>query len=389
MIQTTVAIGWPDDSFPPTRWCRSASRCPKRRCSTGSTTDAPVAATGVIDVGPDRARHGHLGVHRQALRARTAGARLPGARPPCATRRVPKACVRRSHRTPMSRGCRSSPPTWIRTRAGISAMRGVDGVLHVASPFPVGEPAEPDALLKPAVDGTLRVLRAAGRGRRAALRADFVDGGGDVRPPQGPDPSVHRGRLVDRRRSGGLPVRAVQDVGRTRSARVRRRRAATDPLPSVNPGLVLGPLLDAEYGTSVGYVRDYLRGKYPGCPRLAFSVVDVRDVATMHRLRAGNRCAVGRTLPGLGRRRRLHRPDATDQGAARRARAQGAGTRAARLGGAAGRAVGSVGAPRGARSRRGATGRQPAYARSAGHRVHPAADSAVATARSLVALGVV
>ena len=35
--------------------------------------------------------------------------------------------------------------------------------LHVASPFPLGEPQHEDDLIRPAVDGTLRVLRAAAR----------------------------------------------------------------------------------------------------------------------------------------------------------------------------------------------------------------------------------
>ena len=42
-----------------------------------------------------------------------------------------------------------------------AAMQGIDGVLHLASPFPLAEPKDPDELLRPAVDGTLRVLKAA------------------------------------------------------------------------------------------------------------------------------------------------------------------------------------------------------------------------------------
>ncbi|MEN9561930.1 MAG: hypothetical protein RIR73_174, partial [Chloroflexota bacterium] len=41
------------------------------------------------------------------------------------------------------------------------AMNGVDYVLHVASPFPLFEPENEDELVIPAVQGTLRVLRAA------------------------------------------------------------------------------------------------------------------------------------------------------------------------------------------------------------------------------------
>jgi dihydroflavonol-4-reductase len=53
---------------------------------------------------------------------------------------------------------------------------------------------------------------------------------------------------------------------------------------SVNPGLVLGPALDRDIGTSAQIVQAFLKGKYPGAPNMAIPCVDVRDVALMHRL---------------------------------------------------------------------------------------------------------
>src|SRR5204862_7642653 len=41
------------------------------------------------------------------------------------------------------------------------AVAGCDYVQHVASPFPQSQPADEQELIRPAVDGTLRVLRAA------------------------------------------------------------------------------------------------------------------------------------------------------------------------------------------------------------------------------------
>ncbi len=44
VIMKSIALGWPDDSFPPTRWCPNASRSRKPRCSSASTTNAsPIA----------------------------------------------------------------------------------------------------------------------------------------------------------------------------------------------------------------------------------------------------------------------------------------------------------------------------------------------------------
>jgi nucleoside-diphosphate-sugar epimerase len=64
---------------------------------------------------------------------------------------------------------------------------------------------------------------------------------------------------------------------------------------SVNPGLVLGPALDRDIGTSAGIVLAFLRGKYAGAPHMAIPCVDVRDVARMHRL------AVETSAPSGGR----------------------------------------------------------------------------------------
>ena len=43
----------------------------------------------------------------------------------------------------------------------VSAMAGANALIHPASPFPIAQPKNPDDLIRPAVDGTLRALRAA------------------------------------------------------------------------------------------------------------------------------------------------------------------------------------------------------------------------------------
>ena len=56
---------------------------------------------------------------------------------------------------------------------------------------------------------------------------------------------------------------------------------------SVNPGFILGPVIDKNLGSSAGLVLNLLNGKYPGTPRLSMFCVDVRDVAKCHRLGDG------------------------------------------------------------------------------------------------------
>jgi len=165
-----------------------------------------------------------------------------------------------------------------------AAMQGVYGVLHLASPFILNEPKDPDELIRPAVEGTLRVLKAA----VAAGAQRFVQTSSMA--------AVQYGHPKDRSAAFTEDDWTVLDgpgvTSYTRS-KTLSERAARDFMnqqqtamhyASVNPGLVLGPLLDRDMGGSAEVIQMFLRGKYPGCPRLSFGVVDVRDVATMHRL---------------------------------------------------------------------------------------------------------
>jgi nucleoside-diphosphate-sugar epimerase len=45
---------------------------------------------------------------------------------------------------------------------------------------------------------------------------------------------------------------------------------------------VFGPVLGRDYSTSILIVQRLMDGALPGCPRLFFGVVDVRDVADLH-----------------------------------------------------------------------------------------------------------
>jgi dihydroflavonol-4-reductase len=50
----------------------------------------------------------------------------------------------------------------------------------------------------------------------------------------------------------------------------------------VNPVGVFGPVLGPDYATSVLLVQRLMDGAMPGCPKLYFGAVDVRDVADLH-----------------------------------------------------------------------------------------------------------
>ena len=53
-------------------------------------------------------------------------------------------------------------------------------------------------------------------------------------------------------------------------------------LATVNPALVIGPVLSGDFSDSVQVVERLVTGRVPGLPRLGFNIVDARDVADLH-----------------------------------------------------------------------------------------------------------
>ena len=53
-------------------------------------------------------------------------------------------------------------------------------------------------------------------------------------------------------------------------------------LSVVNPTVVFGPALSADYSTSIAIVQRLMDGAIPGSPDVYFGIVDVRDVADLH-----------------------------------------------------------------------------------------------------------
>lgn len=160
------------------------------------------------------------------------------------------------------------------------AVAGCDRVLHVASPFPSTQPSDPDELIVPAREGTLRVLRAsldAGVERVvvtssvAAIRNRRDGRPGPLTEEDWTDPT--NPRLTPYTRSKTIAERAAWELV--------RERGESERLAVVNPGAILGPLRGEGRSYSLELVGRLLRGM-PAMPRLGFSFVDVRDVAALH-----------------------------------------------------------------------------------------------------------
>ena len=162
-----------------------------------------------------------------------------------------------------------------------AAAQGCDYVLHVASPLGVPEPKDPNDLIIPARDGAVRALNAAIKAgvKRVVMTSSVAATSADSRSPDGvsdetvwTDPADPGAGAYTRSKT--IAERAAWDLMAT--------FGGATTLATVNPALVLGPVLSRDFSDSVQIVQRLLSGKIPGLPRLGFNIVDVRDVADLH-----------------------------------------------------------------------------------------------------------
>lgn len=160
------------------------------------------------------------------------------------------------------------------------AVAGCLYVLHGASATPTGEQTSEAEWIEPAVEGNLRVLRAARDAgvKRVVLTSAF-------------------GAICAGHRSMERPFNendwsdlTAKDVWLYQKSKTLSERAAWAfisregrglELSAVNPTAVLGPVLGADYSHSIRLIKNMLEGQ-PGCPKINCGFVDVRDVADLH-----------------------------------------------------------------------------------------------------------
>lgn len=157
------------------------------------------------------------------------------------------------------------------------AMAGAQALMHTASPFPLTGPRDPQDLIRPAVEGTRRALEAAAAAgvKRVVLTSSVAA----VIHPSSPD-APDESDWADPDAPGAWAYSRSKTLAE-RAAWEMAEAKGLD-LTTINPGWILGPLLDAQSGTSVALVQRFLKGQDPMVPDFGFPIVDVRDVVLAH-----------------------------------------------------------------------------------------------------------
>ena len=174
------------------------------------------------------------------------------------------------------------------------ATADVQYVLHIASPFIVGLPKDENELISPAVKGTEIVFKYAAKnkikkiiltsscaaitdkhtGQKHFTEEDWTD-------VEHPNTSAYfKSKTLAEKRAWDLYNHQPEGEHKVE-------------LAVINPSVVIGPSLTRDIGTSNEFIKKIVMGKMPGCPRLHYGFVDVRDVARAHILALENDAANG------------------------------------------------------------------------------------------------
>lgn len=162
------------------------------------------------------------------------------------------------------------------------AMAGARYLQHIASPFVIMQPKDKMELIRPAVEGTERALRAALAAgiERIVLTSSMAaimyghNGG------RAPAVSESNWTNLDDRGVGAYVE--SKTLAERHAWELMDEAGRRNDLAVINPSGIYGPLLDEDIGTSGQVVERLMRGGIPQAPRLFLPSVDVRDVAEAH-----------------------------------------------------------------------------------------------------------
>ena len=175
------------------------------------------------------------------------------------------------------------------------AMQGIDFVLHVASPFINKEPKDENLYIKPAVEGTLRALKAAKKAnvKRVVVTSSMVSMLENADKSIKIDPNswtnVQAKNVSAYAKSKTLAEKSAWDFINNQTGEHAME------LTVVNPGPVFGPTLSGNLsGASLGLFTQMMTGKLPLLPQAAINMSDVRDIAKIHVLALENESAAGK-----------------------------------------------------------------------------------------------
>lgn len=161
------------------------------------------------------------------------------------------------------------------------AVKGCDYVLHIASPIFLRIPKDENEMIRPAVEGTIRVLKAARDAgvKRVVMTSNFGAVGYSHKDPDKPITeeswtNPNEKGLSAYNKSKVLAERAAWDFMKKEGGKLE--------LAVINPMGIFGPSLSPALSSGFELLKRIMDGTMKSLPKLTLGIVDVRDVADLH-----------------------------------------------------------------------------------------------------------
>lgn len=161
------------------------------------------------------------------------------------------------------------------------AMAGCQYVLHVASPTHTDAKVSEDQMIRPAVEGTRRVLKAARDAgvKRVVMTSSFGAVGFSNKNRNSVTTETD---WTDPRDKGLSAYEKSKTLAERAAWAFIQQQGGGLELTTINPVAIFGPSLGASKSPSLGILTFLLKGSMKAIPNIELNVVDIRDVADLH-----------------------------------------------------------------------------------------------------------
>lgn len=161
--------------------------------------------------------------------------------------------------------------------------KNIDYVQHIASPFPRELPKHENDLIIPAKSGTLNILNAATKNK--VKRVVMVSSLAAVvygKKKNELNKVFNESDWTDEtNKKDTTPYFRSKTIAEKAAWEFMKQSDSGLELTTVLPGVILGTVLEKDFGTSANTVIKILDGSSPALPKIGFDIVDVRSVTDL------------------------------------------------------------------------------------------------------------
>lgn len=161
------------------------------------------------------------------------------------------------------------------------AAKGCAYVLLVASPIFLALPKDENEMIRPAVDGTLRVLKVARNTgvKRVVMTSNFGAVGYSHKDP---NTQITENDWTDPNEKGLSSYNKSKVLAEKAAWDFINKEGGNLEFATINPAAIFGPALGKNMSSGFELLRNLLDGSIKAVPNLYMNIIDVRDVADLH-----------------------------------------------------------------------------------------------------------